>query len=347
MRGALCLLVPLLSCSISHAEEDRRVAIFPLIVSGAVDSRLVFEVQQRLFAGIEGSDVIPVHTSELRILLQSRPRSAIARCERRRVFSDCVARLAAKINVNEVIVGRATAIEKGGTKILLVVIKPDRSVELRATLEVSPGEPIRGRLTKQWIASALDASIAGEPQEEEKTSPDDTAIVAEPASLNPAADGSVTGPVEGPYERRLAGGVRLGVAIPEATAEAARAAHDAAGPMSALGVARLGPAAPRRPNTGRRQAVRDPGPWRTTLRWGALALALSGAGALGAAGYFGSRVHDANSQLQERAGLTQRDAQALGDRAGREAGNANMLLGAGAGAIVTGLSLFFVERLLD
>jgi hypothetical protein len=96
MRRALCLLVPLMCSSSLRAQDARRVAIFPLILKGDVDSGVVEGIQELLYAGIEGADVTTVHTSELRGLLRRRPHSAIARCERCKSFATCVAKLAVK-----------------------------------------------------------------------------------------------------------------------------------------------------------------------------------------------------------------------------------------------------------
>jgi hypothetical protein len=85
------------------------------------------------------------------------------RCERRKSFATCVAKLAMKPDVSEVVVGRASVTEQGGMKILFLAIRPNRAVAPRAALELSAGEPVGDKVTPHWIAWALDTRIPGEP----------------------------------------------------------------------------------------------------------------------------------------------------------------------------------------
>jgi hypothetical protein len=315
----------MLASASPSAQEARQVAIFPLLVKGVVDLAAVEEIQARLAAGVPGSDLVTVAGPALRKLIGQRPRRAMARCETVPSFARCVAKLAVHAKVSEILVGRATAVGRG-IKIILLAIRPNGAIELRATLVIPDGASVEEHTTLDWVAKALDTDVP-------VPTPDPAVLVPSEGTAHRHAPESeiLTGILAG-LPAMPAGLLTPSALPPELTVETA-GARAAGLDLAAPGYPIEWPALPRN---------RQP-----TLRWSGIALGAAGAVAVAWGSYLGLGVEEANNRLEAGNGMTQAGARKLAQNAAGDATTANILFGAGVGAVAVGLCLFVADLVLD
>ena len=159
---AVVLVTAFIAADVAAAEQ-KGVALFPLIVAKGTNPQIAAALDAALRAAAEDATGITILDGDaLEAKLRSKPARVVNKCERRRRFAACFARVAAKLGVDDLLLAR-TATKDGTTRLMVLAIKPTNYVARCVTqFALILGSKARRALASSKLREAV-SLISGRP----------------------------------------------------------------------------------------------------------------------------------------------------------------------------------------
>lgn len=321
---------------VGAANTERLVAVFPLVVEGPVAPELVETIETALTERApQGAGLRILRGDELRSRLKKNPRRAVNRCQRRRVAVTCFARLAAKLGVKELLVGRAKATDDGAV-VLLLAVGRNRSVVPRGRFEIRTSDIAEEVLTDDRLRSFF-----GVPKAAPEPAAQAVAVAAANDSNPPPGEEANSDAPAAEHQDSEPDAAKEHGTVSLAAKKSDLLPRSDVALMAALAPAVVAPM----PAINRTAVASSPAP--TWLTYAGAGLAVVAAAAIGYGTYLGYQSEDIRSSLKRDGTVSQKQAVAKVARSNDLARQANLLLGAGGGGIAVGITIVGLDLLLD